>query len=150
MIEEECGGTFFAEKSSPTPLQKSTHKKYQKKIPKIPIDGRRAPCARFAIASAWAPPRPRALREFICKAKTIFVWDDVLASRTTVKQLSERVGLVGLTAVRSRSRSDSPPDCHSLRSRRFATLIACGSISEPCVRAVCLSANERLVLIAPL
>ena len=29
--------------------------------------------------------------------------------------------LVGLAAARSRSRSDSPPDCHSLRSRRFAT-----------------------------
>ena len=27
----------------------------------------------------------------------------------------------GLAAARSRSRSDSPPDCHSLRSRRFAT-----------------------------
>ena len=29
--------------------------------------------------------------------------------------------LVGLAAARSRSRSDSPPDCHSFRSRRSAT-----------------------------
>ena len=29
--------------------------------------------------------------------------------------------MVGLAAARSRSRSDSPPGCHSFRSRRFAT-----------------------------
>ena len=31
------------------------------------------------------------------------------------------VGTGGLASARSRSRSDSPPDCHSLRSRRFTT-----------------------------
>ena len=42
-----CGETFFSEKSFPTPLQKSTHKKYQKKIPKIRIDSRREGKPRF-------------------------------------------------------------------------------------------------------
>ena len=67
------------------------------------------------------------------------VGDDVLdvphCRKTTF--LADRV--VGLTAARSRSRSDSPPDCHSLRSRRFATLAARGSKSEVLLRVDCLS-----------
>ena len=47
MGDAVCGGTFFSEKSSPTPLQKSTHKKHQKKIPKIRTDGRREGKPRF-------------------------------------------------------------------------------------------------------
>ena len=44
----------------------------------------------------------------------------------------------GLAAARSRSRSDSPPDCHSFRSRRYATLIARDIKSEVYPRADCL------------
>ena len=46
--------------------------------------------------------------------------------------------MAGLAAARSRSRSDSPPDCHSLRSRRFATQPLAIARSE------CLSASRRL------
>ena len=39
---------------------------------------------------------------------------------------------MGLAAARSRSRSDSPPDCHSFRSRRFATCELATAKARPC------------------
>ena len=67
----------------------------------------------FVFGTSWAPSPTENL---------IFIVGAIHVSPVFLQTMCVCLrDVVVLVATRSRSRSDSPPDCHSLRSRRFAT-----------------------------
>ncbi len=69
--------------------------------------------------SSWRSKSHEQKRRHAHEGHTVFL--ELLMGFGSRLRARSSAALTGLAAARSRSGSDSPPDCHSLPSRRFAT-----------------------------